>query len=109
MLKVNISDWLNISVTALVLIGFISWYSTEKGERMLNSFAPYGYMALTNYLLQSIIRTFLFFNWGLGLFTTIRTYQLFLIAMVIITIQIYLSKLGYNTSDMGHWNGLVEV
>ena len=90
-LGVNFSDWVNISITALVLIGFISWYISDKGERMLNSFAPYGRMALTNYLLQSIIGTFIFFNWGLGLFATLRTYQLFLIAIVIITCLLYTS------------------
>ena len=30
--------------------------------------APYGKMSLTNYISQSIIGTFIFYTWGLGLY-----------------------------------------
>ena len=49
-------------------------------------------MALTNYILQSIIGTYLFFGWGLGLIGQLRTMNLVLIALVMIAAQTYFSK-----------------
>lgn len=91
-LGMNFMDWMNIALATLILIGFISWYRTSRGEKLLSAFAPYGRMALTNYVLQSVIGTFLLFNWGLGLFASLRIYQLFLIGIVIIALQMVFSK-----------------
>ena len=49
-------------------------------------------MALTNYVLQSIIGTFIFFGWGLGCIGQIRTMYLLFIALTLITFQTIFSK-----------------
>lgn len=64
-------------------------FEWSKGARRL--FAPVGRMALTNYILQSVICTFIFYGWGLGLFGTMnRVEQLFVVAGVW-AVQMYLS------------------
>jgi len=42
--------------------------TTELGGKMLGWAAPMGRMAFTNYILQSVIFSFLFFGWGFGLY-----------------------------------------
>ncbi|MBX2848688.1 MAG: DUF418 domain-containing protein [Acidiferrobacterales bacterium] len=58
-------DLFNLSVATLFACGFLLLITSKAS--VLNLFAPYGRMALTNYILQSIIGTFLFYGWGLGL------------------------------------------
>jgi len=43
---------------------FVCWPLMRRG---LSVFAPYGKMSLTNYLLQALVGTFLYYGWGLGL------------------------------------------
>lgn len=88
----NFMDWLNIAMTAIIGCLFIIGYQKEKWEKRLSFFAPYGRMALTNYVLQSIIGSFLLFGWGLGLITSLRTLYLFLLAIILIVLQTLFSK-----------------
>ena len=53
----------NIAFTGIILV----YYLTTL-KNVLHKFAPYGRMSLTNYLSQSLIGGFLFYNWGLGLY-----------------------------------------
>ena len=91
-LGINFSDWINLSLALLILCAFILLYQEQNWQKRLNFFAPYGRMALTNYILQSIIGTYLFFGWGLGLIGQLRSAYLVLIALVLIVVQAYFSK-----------------
>ena len=55
-------------------------------------FAPYGRMALTNYLSQSLIQGYVFYGWGLGHFGLGRAQQL-AFAVTVIILQIIFSHL----------------
>lgn len=58
----------NIAFTGIMFAGIILVYYLTKLKHVLHKFAPYGRMSLTNYLSQSLIGGFLFYNWGLGLY-----------------------------------------
>lgn len=58
------------------------------GILMVNLLAPVGRMALTNYLMHSIIAAVLFHSYGFGLFGQIELWQGVLIACVIFALQI---------------------
>ena len=90
-LALNFYDWTNVAGAALILLGFLACYRTAAGARVLALFAPYGRMALTNYVLLSVIGTFLLFDYGLGLFTVLRIHQLALLAVVVIVGQMAFS------------------
>jgi uncharacterized protein len=62
-------------------------------NRFLKFFAPVGQMALSNYILQSIIAISLFYGIGLGLAFDIPLWQIFLIVIFIVVFQILLSRL----------------
>jgi uncharacterized protein len=51
-----------------------------------------GKMAFTNYILQTIICTFIFFGYGLGYFGYVEYYQLYFIIVAIWTFQLVLSS-----------------
>ena len=59
-------------------------------QRLLAFLAPVGRMALTNYLLQTVICVFLFYGFGFGLFGKVGA-QATLIALGIFLVQIFLS------------------
>ena len=83
-------------VPALAL-GYIALVATlwqkESAQRWLNWLAPVGRMALTNYLLQTVICVFLFYGYGLGLFGQFGATASTLIALGIFVLQIPLSAL----------------
>ncbi|MEL6973361.1 MAG: DUF418 domain-containing protein, partial [Bacteroidota bacterium] len=91
-IAINVSDWANLCMAGIILCAFILLFHRPRWTKRLSFFAPYGRMALTNYIMQTIIGTFLFFGWGLGLIGQIRSIYLVLIALVMITLQTYFSK-----------------
>jgi uncharacterized protein len=55
-------------------------------------FAPVGQMALTNYLLQSLICTFIFYGWGLGLAGKVRAVHLLPITLAVFIVEALISR-----------------
>ena len=67
-LDVMLNMWKNMSMMfTYVSIIVLPFYRTSA-RNFLMKIAPYGKMSLTNYLSQSIIGGFVFYNWGLGMF-----------------------------------------
>ena len=94
-------DLVNTAMTIIYILLFTMWFKKAKGEKFLGKFAPYGRMALTNYVFQSIVFTFMLFGWGLGLIGELRQVYTFLIALVFIVLQMWLSKLWLNYFKYG--------
>ena len=67
-LKVMLNMWRNISMMFVYVSGVVLLYYRTSARNFLSKIAPYGKMSLTNYLTQSIIGGFVFYNWGLGMF-----------------------------------------
>lgn len=67
------------------------WFTTPDGQKRLMVFAPVGQLALTNYLMQSLICVFIFMSYGLGLEARVGPSKLMLIAFAIYTFQVIFS------------------
>ena len=52
---------------AFALVWIKGRHHRRRGRRMAEKAAPAGRMALTNYLMQSVLQSLLFLGWGLGL------------------------------------------
>ena len=65
----------------------------DRWNRLLSVLAPVGRMALTNYLMQTVICVVLFYGYGFGMFGTIGATKATLIALAIFVVQIVLSNL----------------
>lgn len=64
----------------------------EGWQRRLGWLKAVGRMALSNYLLQSVICTLIFYNYGLGLYGQVSTTAGLLLTFVIFTVQVLLSN-----------------
>jgi uncharacterized protein len=65
----------------------------EFGLKLLSPFKYVGMMSLSNYLLQSIVCTFIFYSYGLGLYGTFTPFYGVLLVIGVYTLQIIISKL----------------
>ena len=67
-LEVMLNMWKNLSMMLFYVSSVVLLYYCTSARTLLSKIAPYGKMSLTNYLSQSIIGGFVFYNWGLGMF-----------------------------------------
>ncbi|MFC4634507.1 DUF418 domain-containing protein [Dokdonia ponticola] len=102
--EVNMNSWVamiglsgydlnNASMTLIYLVLFVMLYRKVRPEKWLVKLAPYGRMALTNYILQSIIGTLLLYGWGFGFLGEISNTVTFLMAIALIILQVWVSKI----------------
>ena len=91
-LGMNFMDWVSVSMSSIILCGFLMLYQKDSWQSRLAFFAPYGRMALTNYVMQSIIGTFIYFGWGLGYIGQFGALICFLLGIGVIIIQTVFSK-----------------
>jgi uncharacterized protein len=68
----------------------LSAATTKWGERLLGWAAPLGRMAFTNYLLQSVIFSAVFFGWGLG-WCGMSAGPALLIGIIVYVVQVFVS------------------
>ena len=83
----------NAAMTFLWIVVVVLLYGKVNSKNWLSKLAPYGRMALTNYVLQSIIGTGLLYGWGLGLIGELRVLYTFGLSLLLIVIQVWLSKI----------------
>jgi uncharacterized protein len=80
-------------LTCLFYVSFITFlYYYSNFKKFLKLLAPVGRLSLTNYLLQSIICTTLFYGYGGKLFGKIGTFNGSIIAFIIFIFQVSLSN-----------------
>jgi uncharacterized protein len=73
--------------TSLVL-----WSRRPAGARVLGVLAHAGRMALTTYLMQSVVLSFIFWSWGLALTGRVSSLQGLAIAALLFVVQVLLAR-----------------
>jgi len=89
--------FLGFSYILLVLI--LSKVSVFKN--ILGPLKYVGRMALTNYLMQSVIFTTIMYSYGLGKFGSFQPWQLVVFAVVVFVIQIFISRIWLQNFRFG--------
>jgi uncharacterized protein len=85
-------SWSNLAFMFVLVSGFTLLFQTNWAHRILNVFSPLGRMSLSNYMMQSIVGTFIYYGYGLGLYMyTGATYSL-LIGIVLAVLQGWFSS-----------------
>ena len=79
---------LGIAVAAI----FVLLYPRAAWRRWLRHFAPAGRMALSNYLVQTVICTAIFYGYGLGYFEQLPRAWQPLFTLVVFAFQVVLSR-----------------
>lgn len=83
-------------ITSIILIG-----DTKLGTKMIRPFSYVGRMALTNYLVQTIICVMIFYGYGMGYFGRVGYGMGVIIACAIYAVQMVYSKLWFGHFSYG--------
>lgn len=98
-LAVGITYALNSVAGLLMCLGYLGW-GLRLADR-LRWLAPVGRMALSNYLLQSLVCTLVFYGYGLGWYEQMgRAWQL-VFAVALFALQVLLSRLWLHHFSFG--------
>ncbi|MDR0413812.1 MAG: DUF418 domain-containing protein [Prevotellaceae bacterium] len=91
-LSLTLSTLANAAFTGILFAGIILLYYLTRFGHILQHLAPYGRMSFTNYLSQSLIGGFLFYNWGLGLYRYTGITACFFMGIGMFLIQLFFSR-----------------
>lgn len=80
-------SWYNLSAILLIVSGFLLLYWVNEGK-VQKILVPYGKMSLTDYVMQSIIGSFLYFGYGLKLHLVCGATYSLLIGIVFLILQV---------------------
>ncbi len=94
-----------ISGAPLLMLGYcgfiLKWLDENRFSGLLYSFAPVGRMALTNYLMQTVICTTIFYGYGLGLMGSFPPVFILPLALAIFAAQVVFSRWYFGKYKMG--------
>jgi len=91
-LKTIFTSWSNLSFMLLLVSSFILLFYKTKGQKVLNIFSPFGRMSLSNYVIQSILGSIIYYGFGFSLYLyTGATYSL-LIGVALAVLQWFFCK-----------------
>ena len=100
----------SLPLSMAYLAAFVLLFQTALGARVLGLLAPAGRMALTHYLLQSLVCSLLFYGYGLGWYGEVDRWGQVQIAFMIFAAQVALSPLWLRHFRYGplewFWRGL---
>ena len=100
--QLGAEGWLGIGIGgtlggALLALGYIYafalLYAGNRRFSLMGRFEAVGRLSLTNYLMQSVICTTIFYGYGLGLFGSAGVFIGAIIALAVYVIQLWLSPL----------------
>lgn len=86
-------DLFNAATAAVLMAGFVLLYLRPAGGRILAIMAPVGQTALTSYVLQTLLGTYILYGWGMGRIGVIGASTAALLALCIFGAQIVASTL----------------
>lgn len=100
-LSIIIASWSNLAFMICMVASFLLLYQNESMYTILSQLIPFGKMSLTNYIMQSIVGSFIYYQYGLGLVEyTGATYSL-LIGIVLFVLQLLFCSWWLKTHKQG--------
>jgi len=95
-----------LSLGLCYVSGIAILYIWGRGGFFTRYFAPIGRMALTNYLLQSILGAALFHSYGLGLYGKVAVWQGIVLTILIFAGQVFFSRWWFTHFQFGPFEWL---
>ena len=90
-----------VSLAIFYCVAFARIFSQSQWQKRLYFLVPFGRMALTNYIFQSVLSAFIFFGIGLGLMGSIGPSLFIIWFLIIVTVQIIFSNWWLNRFEYG--------
>jgi uncharacterized protein len=75
-------------VAAIILL-----YKANYAQKLFRSLEAVGQMALTNYIMHSVICTFVFFGYGLNYYAELEFYQIYFVVLAVWIVQLIVSPI----------------
>jgi uncharacterized protein len=91
-LQTILNMWSNMAFTGILVSGFFLLFQKSAFHRPLNVFAPLGRMSMSNYIIQSVLGSFIYYGYGLGMYAKAGSTYAMLIGIGLITLQILFSR-----------------
>lgn len=83
-------SWTNIAFMFVLVSGFLLAFHTKIGGKILHLLSPIGRMSLSNYIIQSILGSSIYYGFGLGLYKyTGATYSLLISIILVIMMGLF--------------------
>ena len=86
-----VTSWSNMAFMLVLVSGFVVLYRNARFNRALNIFSNYGRMSLSNYIMQSVLGSFIYYGYGLGLYKYTGATMCLLIGILLAVLQGYFS------------------
>jgi uncharacterized protein len=86
------TTWTNLSFMFILVSGFVLLFQTKVFYKILNIFSPIGRMSLSNYILQSIMGSFIYYGFGLGLYKYTGATYCLIIGIILAIFQGWISS-----------------
>jgi uncharacterized protein len=94
-------EFMNIFVASSYLLFIILMASFISVAKFLKPIALMGRMSLTNYIMQSLILSIIFYGWGFGLFGQTKVTSVVLIAVCVYIFQVIINVVWFRFYDQG--------
>ncbi len=100
-MRFEIYDLFALSLTLTYASAFVLFAHKFSASKLVRYLGSYGRTGLTTYLFQSLLGTFIYFNWGLGLIDVVSISQTLIVFVVLLVIQISFSHLWLKRYQYG--------
>lgn len=104
-LSVILSTWSNLALMLVLVASFVLLFHYAAPARLLRAFTPIGRMSLTSYVMQSVVGSFIYYGYGLGLYKVAGTSHCLLIGLALALLQGWFSAWWLR----GHAQGPLEA
>ncbi|WP_282123938.1 DUF418 domain-containing protein [Algibacter mikhailovii] len=91
----------NLAFTFILISVFLLLYKTTIFKKSTNGLRHCGKMSLTAYVFQSIVGSYVFYEYGLGLGPSLGHTKSFLLGILLFVIQVYIYKYWLKTFKQG--------
>lgn len=96
-----VTSWSNMAFMLVLVSGFLLLFRSKLFHPALNVFSPYGRMSLSNYILQSVLGSFIYYGFGLGLYKYTGSTYCLLIGIALAILQGIFSAWWFRHHDKG--------
>ena len=100
-LTVMLDMWKNLSMTLFYVSSLTYLYHRTRARGFLAKILPYGKMSLSNYIGQSVAGGFIFYNWGLSLYSVSGHAMSLAIGAVFVLLQFTFCRLWLRSHKRG--------
>ena len=105
-LKMVIRTWWNFAFMVVMVSGFATLYFKGALQKIVPTLATFGRMSLTNYIMQYILGTFIYYGYGLGMYQYTGATYCLLIGLVLFFFQYYFCRWWLSTHKQGPLEGI---